>query len=171
VFVASTRRSAFRSGPVPPNLDADHANGAVVSESAAGLPSCHGAEPTTRKWLSVEHGAVKLVTKHPLDSRHPRHGVQDVLPTQGVDSFLLLESLPKPPTRSGEEPKKRTDRRGRRIAKDCRSRGSSAFLCGPLRLRCSEKKEFTAEGAKDRKGLPIRGFPRRSFASFAVKVF
>jgi hypothetical protein len=44
VFGRSTRLAAFRSGPVLPDMDAEHANGADVSESAAGLPGGHGRE-------------------------------------------------------------------------------------------------------------------------------
>jgi hypothetical protein len=44
VFGHSTRLAAFRSGPVLPNMDAEHANGADVSESAAGLPGGHRRE-------------------------------------------------------------------------------------------------------------------------------
>jgi hypothetical protein len=71
------------SGPERPNLDADHAKEADLSWSRASSEAVTQPETTIRKQASlIEHGAVNLVTKHPQDSPHPRHGVQEVLPTQ-----------------------------------------------------------------------------------------
>jgi hypothetical protein len=54
-----------------------------ISPEHSQLRGCHEPETAIRKQTSlIEHGAVNLVTKHPQDSRHPRHGVQEALPTQ-----------------------------------------------------------------------------------------
>ena len=48
-----------------------------------GAQPAHEPETAIRKQTSlIEHGAVNLVTKHPQDSPHPRHGVQEALPAQ-----------------------------------------------------------------------------------------
>jgi hypothetical protein len=67
----STLRSQYTgsagSGRVLPNLDADHALGADISERATSSEAV--TEPETKpgsKTSSVEHGAPNLVTKHPL---------------------------------------------------------------------------------------------------------
>jgi hypothetical protein len=91
VFGRSTRLAAFRSGPVLPNMDAEHANGADVSESAAGLPGGHGRETRqTMESIIGTPGAVNLVTTHPPDSRHPRHGVQELLPTPAPTRLAIV---------------------------------------------------------------------------------
>jgi hypothetical protein len=85
-------------------LDADHAKEADLSLSTASSEAVTKPETTIRKQTSLlEHGAVNLVTKHPPDSPHPRHGVQEVLPTQ---RFNLLKSQPNRPLIS---PKNRDD--------------------------------------------------------------
>jgi hypothetical protein len=40
--------------------------------------------------LSVTPGAVNLVTTHPPDSRHPRHGVQELLPTPAPTRLAIV---------------------------------------------------------------------------------
>jgi len=60
-----------------------NAKEADLSWSTASSETVTKPETTIRKQTSlVEHGAMNLVTKHPQDSPHPRHGVQEFLPTQ-----------------------------------------------------------------------------------------
>jgi hypothetical protein len=46
--------------------------------------------------LSVTPGAVNLVTTHPPDSRHPRHGVQELLPTRTRRVLAYVHQAPPP---------------------------------------------------------------------------
>ena len=68
------------------------------------LRGCHEPETAIRKQTSlIEHGAVNLVTKHPQDSPHPRHGVPEALPTQRR-SIQSPEITAESPTHFPEDP-------------------------------------------------------------------
>jgi hypothetical protein len=71
------------SGPVRPNLGRGSCEGGGSLLEHSQLRGCHEPETAIRKQTSlIEHSAVNLVTRHPQDSPHPRHGVQEALPTQ-----------------------------------------------------------------------------------------
>src|SRR3970040_1458660 len=71
----------IRSRTSRPGRGSCEGGGSLLEHSQ--LRGCHEPETAIRKQISlIEHGAVNLVTKHPQDSPHPRHGVQEALPTQ-----------------------------------------------------------------------------------------